>query len=221
MDSYLLHESITDEVDDGFKGRHSGIRTARSKMSSATRCDQWLVKQIAQSRDQECLETLHARFRRRIGAFLKKQRLTPEMVEELTNDTFLVVWTHAHRFRGESEVSTWIHGIALRLAWKALRHLRRSLPLADGRYALAEVCYEPWSREEDRDWFAAAARQLPQEQADALILAYQWGESYANIAGMFNCPVNTIKSRVLLARRKMNWLLPDLALMPTTGRDSG
>jgi DNA-directed RNA polymerase specialized sigma24 family protein len=43
-----------------------------------------------------------------------------EDIEEVINDTFWVVWTKAGEFRGASQLSTWIIGIAYRRRMNAL-----------------------------------------------------------------------------------------------------
>ena len=45
----------------------------------------------------------------------------PPIVEEVLNDTMLVVWNRAATFNGQSKVSTWVFSIAYRTALKALR----------------------------------------------------------------------------------------------------
>ena len=47
-----------------------------------------------------------------------------EDIEEVVNDTFWVVWTKAGEFRGASQLSTWIIGIAYRRALNALRRAK-------------------------------------------------------------------------------------------------
>ena len=59
----------------------------------------------------------HARLHRFLGL------MTPQsaIVEEVLNDTMLVVWNRAATFNGQSKVSTWVFSIAYRTALKALR----------------------------------------------------------------------------------------------------
>ena len=61
--------------------------------------------------DRRALEELYLSYHRRLARFLS--RFTPryENVEEIVNDTFMVVWQNAKDFRSASQVSTWIFGI--------------------------------------------------------------------------------------------------------------
>src|ERR1039458_7784513 len=71
--------------------------------------------------DRRALETLYLSYHRRLARFLSRFTSRYENVEEIINDTFMVVWQSAKDFRYASQVSTWIFGIAYRTALKSLR----------------------------------------------------------------------------------------------------
>jgi RNA polymerase sigma-70 factor (ECF subfamily) len=52
--------------------------------------------------------------------------------------------------------------------------------------------------------------QLPQEQQEALALAYFGGLSQSEIADQLQQPLGTIKTRIRLAMQKMKYLLQDV-----------
>ena len=49
---------------------------------------------------------------------------------------------------------------------------------------------------------------LPNEQRMVLELTFLEGLPYAEVAEILDCPVNTVKTRVFHARRKLRALLP-------------
>jgi hypothetical protein len=51
------------------------------------------------------------------------ERITrqPELVEEMVNDTFVVIWRQAGAFRGDWRISTWVFGIAYQRRLTSLR----------------------------------------------------------------------------------------------------
>src|SRR5580692_7939538 len=71
--------------------------------------------------DRRSLESLYQGYHRRLARFLSRFTSRYENVEEIINDTFMVVWQNANEFRNASQVSTWICGIAYRTALKSLR----------------------------------------------------------------------------------------------------
>jgi RNA polymerase sigma-70 factor, ECF subfamily len=111
------------------------------------------------------------------------------------------VWKHAGEFRYHSQVSTWIFGIAYRVALKSLRQHRRWLTTIAG--GLPETVVDPNRDAEQGDWLSEGLRRLPNEQRLSLLLAYRLGHSLQQVADMTECPVGTVKARLFHARLKM------------------
>ena len=172
-----------------------------------------LLRSVA-SRDQRALEQLYRLYRRPLTQFLWRLQGGGGSVDEAINDTFWVVWRQAHRFRGDSRVSTWITGIAWRCAMSALRrntHERTaSGPAAEAQMLLATAEMAPQELEDRDQWLAHGLASLPLEQRATLELAYFLGHSCVEIAQIMECPVNTVKARMFQARLKLRNLLPTL-----------
>ncbi len=83
--------------------------------------------------DRRALEELYLSYHRRLARFLS--RFTPryENVEEIINDTFMVVWQSAKDFRNASQVSTWIIGIAYRTRVESVSPPEKPRPGAQPR----------------------------------------------------------------------------------------
>jgi RNA polymerase sigma-70 factor, ECF subfamily len=169
--------------------------------------------------DRRAFEELYNLYHRRMARFLTRLTRRYDLAEEVINDTFWVVWCKARTFRGDSQPSTWILGIAYRKARNAFRASARlawqNLP-ADAAPLTTE---EPARVEELRDWLAQALVQLPLEQRLAVQLCYELGHSCEEIATIMDCPVNTVKTRLFHARAKLQKLLPQLA-GPSLGCDA-
>lgn len=170
-----------------------------------------LIRRIAQG-DRRAFEELYTLYHRRLARFLTRLTHRYDIAEEVINDTFWVVWKKAGDFRGDSQPSTWILGIAYRRARNAFRSLARAgstenldvlpeLPTSD----------EPLRAAELRDWLVQALERLPLEQRLAVELCYELGYSCEEISTIMGCPVNTVKTRLFHARAKLQKLLPALA----------
>jgi RNA polymerase sigma-70 factor (ECF subfamily) len=167
-----------------------------------------LLARIA-ARDTQAMHELYHLYHRRLARFLMRLTSRYDLAEEVINDTFWVVWQHAADFRGASQLSTWIFGIAYRRALKTLKRVRPDL-MADADEAPEQV-EEPWQQAELREWLGVALAKLPYEQRMVLELAYNVGHSCEEIAAIMQCPVNTVKTRMFHARRKLKGLLTSLA----------
>ncbi len=161
--------------------------------------------------DRRAFEELYNLYHRRMARFLTRLTRRYDIAEEVINDTFWVVWRNAKSFRGDSQPSTWILGIAYR---KARSAFRASARLNAKNLAIASeplTAETPAGSEELRDWLGQALSQIPAEQRLAVELCYELGYSCEEIAAIMNCPVNTVKTRLFHARAKLQKLLPQLA----------
>jgi len=93
--------------------------------SSATR-EVELISRIAAG-DRKAFEELYGLYHRRLARFLTRLTKRYDVAEEVINDTFYIVWRKAGDFRGDSQPSTWILGIAYRKARNAFRSSSRTL----------------------------------------------------------------------------------------------
>jgi RNA polymerase sigma-70 factor (ECF subfamily) len=175
---------------------------------SAKEQDNALLVAVAAG-DRRALEELYLGYHRRLARFLS--RFTPryENVEEIINDTFMVVWQSAKDFRYASQVSTWIIGIAYRTALKSVRR-QKNHTAARNLDDCPEQTIDPTSDTEVQDWLKHGLNRLPVEQRLTLELAYHMGHSLEEIAAITECPVGTVKARMFHAREKLRQYLPAL-----------
>jgi RNA polymerase sigma-70 factor, ECF subfamily len=188
-----------------------------AKNSSKERDNELLLAISTGSR--QALEELYLGYHRRLARFLS--RFTPryENIEEIINDTFMVVWQNAKDFRHASQVSTWIIGIAYRTALKSLRR-QKNHTAARNLDDYPEQTVDPTLETEVQDWLRRGLNQLPVEQRLTLELAYHMGHSLEEIAAITECPVGTVKARMFHAREKLRQYLPTLsgAISESTAR---
>ena len=180
-----------------------------------------LLSRVVQ-RDRRAFEELYLGYHRRLTRFL--MRLVPhyDIAEEVINDTFWIVWQKAAEFRGSSQVSTWIMGIAYRRALKTLRGIkteRQSQELE--RFGASAQSVDPTESDVVQGWVTQALQMLPVEQRLAIELAYYLGHSCEEIAAITQCPVSTVKARMFHARQKLKQLLPQLAGEPLNNSVAG
>jgi RNA polymerase sigma-70 factor, ECF subfamily len=192
----------------------SGYRDGTSEpsargMTGAAREVQ-LIARIGEG-DRRALEELYNLYHRRMARFLTRLTRRYDLAEEVINDTFWVVWRKAGSFRGDSQPSTWILGIAYRKARNAFRSSARSAEKNLQAQQVPLTSDSPATTEELRDWLGQALAQLPVEQRLAVELCYELGHSCEEIAAIMKCPVNTVKTRLFHARAKLQRLLPQLA----------
>jgi RNA polymerase sigma-70 factor (ECF subfamily) len=157
--------------------------------------------------NRAALEQLYHSYHRKLARFLSRFTSRYENVEEIINDTFMVVWQNAKDFRNASQVSTWIFGIAYRTALKSVRRQKNhaaALSLDES----PEQTTDPEADVEVQDWVTRGLSCLTVDHRLTLELAYRMGHSLEEIAAITDTPVGTVKARMFHARRKLREYLP-------------
>ena len=161
--------------------------------------------------DRAALSALYRQYHSRLCRFLSRLTRRPDVIEEAINDCFWIAWQKAADFRGDSQVSTWIMGIAYRCGLKALRQ-HGDGPVEDGAsvedHAPAE---DPGEDRELRDWLNKGLERLSADQRAVVELVYGVGHKLEDVAAIMQCPVGTVKARLFHARVKLRNVLPALA----------
>jgi RNA polymerase sigma-70 factor (ECF subfamily) len=180
----------------------------------------WLQR-IA-TKDKVAYEKLFRRLYPQLTRYLSRVVRRPELIEEVVSDTLFVVWEKAHQFQGRSKVSTWITGIAYLKGIKALDKLKtmpeQNADEIDDHGNLPETV-NMISKIGLEEWLASGLDQISADQRSVIELTYFSGHSYQEIADIMHCPVNTVKTRMFHARRRLARLLPLLEGRELEGRE--
>lgn len=164
------------------------------------------IAQIARG-DRAAFERLYGAYQRPLFRYFLHFVHVVELAEELTDDVLVEVWKNAARFHGRSKPSVWVFGIAYHKAMDALR--RRRPPVVD----LHAVENAPDDQrlapeaaalhESVRNDVALALATLSAEHRAVLVLTFGHGYGYAEIAQIVGCPVNTVKTRMFYAKKRL------------------
>jgi RNA polymerase sigma-70 factor, ECF subfamily len=177
-----------------------------------------LLRRI-EARDREAMRELYLLYYRRLARFRRRMTRRHAFVDEVVNDTFVIVWQKAGDFRGDSRVSTWIMGIAYRRGLSLLRAESRAdqhlmVPITQDQ----QSSLEGGERSEVADLLDRAMDCLSPDHRAVIEMTYYLGYSCDEIAVIVDCPTNTVKTRMFHARNKLRVLVPMLAApRPGTG----
>ena len=187
--------------------------TARSPRTDAIRPggpdERELLARVS-ARDLQAFEKLYRIYQPRLARFLIAIVQRPQLVEEVLDDTMMVVWQTAANFRGSSKPSTWMFSIAYRKALKA--RAKWPDPVEDEEYD-TRVSNEPGPDEEVHhqrlhDALIEAMSHLSPQHRAVVDLTYFHGMGYRAIADIVECPVDTVKTRMFHARRRLKEAMP-------------
>lgn len=178
--------------------------------------DPELIRRVA-GKDRRAFEALYRRYAQRLHRYLGRLIGQPDVTEEVLDDVMLVVWQSAARFNHTSRVSTWIFGIAHYKALKARARLSgraAEQPMTDQHAADDDGPEDATMRGELGRAVSQGLQALSPEQRAVVELTFYQGRSYQEIAEITRCPVNTVKTRMFHARRRLAPLLAALGLGP-------
>ncbi len=172
-----------------------------------------LVRRVAR-KDRQAFEELYQLYYRRLFGFLLRFTRRTDLVEEILNDAMFVVWQKATAFQERSRVSTWIFGIAYRKALKRIEQqgrLPQEVSLEDARLSEKGGPDRTLQLLELQETLRAALDRLTPEHRAVVELTYYHGYSLREIAEIVQCPVNTVKTRMFHARRRLREIVPRLS----------
>ncbi|SIT01364.1 RNA polymerase sigma-70 factor, ECF subfamily [Roseivivax lentus] len=181
--------------------------TTRGKAPAAL-TDDALIAAVAGG-DVTAFEHIHKKYFPKLMHFARRITGSAEAAEEVANDVLMTVWRTADRFEGRSKPSTWIFGIAYRVAMKQRTKLQRrsgDVELDEGMVAGQDDTAETVIRGTD---LKNALEQLKPELRAVVELTYYNGYLYTEIAEILDCPVGTVQTRMMTARRRLRDILAD------------
>ena len=183
-----------------------------SVRSFAHLSDEAVVALVARS-DQSALAELYDRFGRVAYGIALRVLRDEKLAEDAVQEGFLTAWRNADRFMPErANASTWlltlVHRRAVDLVRREERRRADSLPDRVDYAATESAEDDAWLRFE-RERVQSALRRLPDQQREALELAYYGGFTQSELAERLGQPVGTIKSRMFSGLARLRELLAE------------
>ncbi|MEH1124585.1 RNA polymerase sigma factor SigM [Micromonospora sp. CPCC 206061] len=194
-------------------------------MTHSTRSDAELLRAHVDG-DRHAFGELFHRHRDRLWAVAIRTLTDREEAADALQDALLNAHRSAHRFRGDSAVTTWLHRIVVNACLDRIRRRQAhpTVPLPDSGRPDDERSVrgvEPAAPATDHDTaldVRQALSQLPEEQRSALILVDVQGYPVAEAAVMLGVAEGTIKSRCARGRVRLATMLGHLRNPATSSR---
>lgn len=188
---------------------------AVSTMSDATSSDESLLARYRQG-EVAAFDMLYNRHRLGLHRFLLGQSGTPELAEEVYQETWLSLIRSSSQPEGRASFRTWLYQIARH---RLIDHWRKqgiSMPLHDSydehHHGIADRAADPeqqWHLSRDQARLDAALQDLPNDQREVFLLRAHGDLELPQIAEMTCTPLETVKSRLRYALQKLRRLLAE------------
>jgi RNA polymerase sigma-70 factor, ECF subfamily len=175
--------------------------------------------------DADAFAEIVRRHRDRLWAVALRTTGNPEDASDALQDALISAFRRASGFRGDAQVTTWMHRIVVNACLDRMRRRRthgtEPLPEEEDRLrAVAGAEDADMSEESERraDVMAALAT-LPEEQRAALVLVDMEGYSVDETARILDCAQGTVKSRCSRGRARLAPLLAQYRRNPAADPD--
>jgi RNA polymerase sigma-70 factor, ECF subfamily len=164
--------------------------------------------------DDRALAELYDRFGRIAYGLAFRVLRDKALAEDAVQEAFLAVWRTADAYRRErAKPATWILTLVHRRAVDLVRRedRRRGEPLEESAEAEATGPTVPEEADlrERRAAVQTALRRLPDDQRQALELAYYGGYTQSELAERLGVPLGTVKSRMFTGLKQLRNLLAE------------
>lgn len=197
-------------------------RTRHEPMGSAEPAgtpDEALLLRV-RAGDERAFRELFARYAPVAHALAFRLVRQAQVAEEIVQEAFLAVWRTPERFDpARGSVRSWLMGTVHHRAVDAVRREQAQRRRADQAAALVpRVAEDPTDDvlsaldlPRERRLVQKALARLPDEQRDVIKRMYFDGMSQSQIAERTGLPLGTVKSRTLLAMRRLRTHLGEVA----------
>jgi RNA polymerase sigma-70 factor (ECF subfamily) len=181
------------------------------KEHNAEPTDHQLVVRV-QKGDKRAFDLLVLKYQYKLQAIVGRFIRDADEVADVTQEAFIKAYKALPKFRGESQFYTWLYRIAINTAKNHLvsrsrRPANTDIDIADAEQfsnndkLIDEATPEnSMMTEELAATIKNALAALPEDLRTALTLREFEGMSYEDIAGVMDCPVGTVRSRIFRAR---------------------
>lgn len=171
-----------------------------------------LVRELVRTGDEDLFQVLVERFRDRVFRLVVSM-LGPgneAEAEDVTQEVFVLVYRKLETFRHDSEFSTWLFRLARNRAVDRLRTARmRHVHVGEEKLRTVQSGCSPPNPEEAavagerRAAILQQVSELPAAQRTVVYLYYWMGSGVAEIGELLDMNVQTVKSHLHRARRRL------------------
>lgn len=194
-----------------------------STQTLSERDSDWLVVQRVQAGDVAAFDELVIKYRERIYSVIYNLTSNKEDSSDLSQEAFIKAFQSIGRFQGKSSFFTWLYRIAVNTTLSHLkknRHRRflsyENITEETGSSEVFEALAAKTSTEkptlikELQHKLNEALQTLSVKHRTVLVLFEIDNLSHQEIAGIMNCSVGTVRSRLHYAKKQLQSELQDL-----------
>lgn len=172
--------------------------------------DKELVKLVQQG-DRQAFDQLVEKYHSRIVKLVSRYVRDPSEALDVAQESFIKAYRALSRFRGDSAFYTWLYRIAINTAKNHV--VMQNRKIIDANVEILDIeqtlhrgqnDYKPPEftliNSELEEAVMDVIQELPKDLKTTITLREMDGLTYEEIAGVMDCPIGTVRSRIFRAR---------------------
>lgn len=176
--------------------------------------DEELLQLFAGADGQAAFGAIYERYHRYVYQVCWRILRREEIVNEVSQDVFIKVYTKTSDFRGDSSFKTWLTTVIRNTCFTMKGKLKRELTLPKDEHEESDSVFDllasealdaadSYEQTQQRRAIRECMAALPPDQKLVLQLREMEERPYEEIAATIQTPLNTVKTRISRARQKM------------------
>ena len=181
---------------------------ASSKMEMTTNKDQYYIDQVLEG-NTNVFTILVDQYKGLVFTLALRMLKNREEAEEVSQDTFIKVYTSLKKFKGDSKFSTWIYKVTYNTCLDRLKKNKRQQHVVsideftEKHLKTIDNALENMVEEERLNAIQECINLLPSEDGFLLTLYYFEEQSLAEISEIVGISANHIKVKLYRSRKKL------------------
>ena len=163
--------------------------------------EQQIIK-LLENEDQRALNLLYENYSDSLYGVILKITNNEEIAEDALQETFVKVWKALSKFRGDSQVYTWIYRIATREALALIKKEKR-LQIGDDAFQYHLSADPYFNGDEAMEQLIGVLEKLPERQRTVFQMKYFQDLSFKDISEQLDVSIGSLKASYHHAKEKI------------------
>lgn len=183
-----------------------------SKNHMSTDNDQIYITKILDG-DTTAFAVLVNRYKNMVYTLTLRMLKNREEAEEVSQDTFVKIYKHLNKFKGDSKFSTWVYRIAYNScldrirAYKGQNNTVGIDEFTENQVRTLETAFDILDRADRQKSVKECLERLPPDDSALISLFYYEELSLSEISKIINLDSNNLKVKLFRARKRLATIL--------------
>ena len=167
--------------------------------------DAELLNAFVRQQSEQAFAEIVSRYGEMVFAVALRSVRHRQTAEDVTQATFLVLAKDAKKIKRSEALGSWLHGVAIRLAKKALRRCRKEqVTEAVTELEIARESFEEIHSAFEQQVLDEELNGLPPQYRDPLVLHFLQGLTYEETAQQLGVTIGAIEGRIKRGKRELH-----------------